>query len=66
MISSASTRYGWIAPKAAVRRSAINSSPPAEILWIRRSVDAIGRNADGRRVIEYCDFHDTEPAKLAP
>jgi hypothetical protein len=44
----------------------INSSPPAEILWVHRSVDAIGRNADGRRVIEYCDFHDTEPATLAP
>jgi inward rectifier potassium channel len=34
---------------------------PHEILWNRRFVDVLGWTADGRRVIDYRRFHDTEP-----
>jgi inward rectifier potassium channel len=39
---------------------------PDEILWGHRFVDVIGWNADGRRVIDYRRFHDTEPLATAP
>ena len=32
----------------------------ADILWGRRFVDVLSRTADGRRVIDYRRFHDTE------
>ncbi len=34
---------------------------PHEILWNRRFVDILGWTTDGRRVIDYRRFHDTEP-----
>ncbi|HTV90801.1 MAG TPA: ion channel [Stellaceae bacterium] len=34
---------------------------PHEILWNRRFVDILGWTADGRRVIDYRHFHETEP-----
>jgi inward rectifier potassium channel len=34
---------------------------PDEILWNRRFADIFGWTADGRRVIDYRHFHDTEP-----
>ena len=34
---------------------------PDEILWDHRYVDIIGWTDDGRRVIDYRRFHDTEP-----
>ena len=34
---------------------------PDEILWEHRFVDIIGWTGDGRRVIDYRRFHDTEP-----
>jgi inward rectifier potassium channel len=34
---------------------------PHEILWNRRFVDILGWTEDGRRVIDYRRFHDTEP-----
>jgi inward rectifier potassium channel len=38
---------------------------PDEILWNRRFVDIFGWTADGRRVIDYRHFHDTEPLPVA-
>jgi inward rectifier potassium channel len=32
-----------------------------ELLWGHRFVDVMGRTADGRRMIDYRRFHDTEP-----
>lgn len=36
---------------------------PAEIVWGHRLADIIGWTDDGRRVIDYRRFHDTEPLR---
>lgn len=38
---------------------------PDEILWNHRFADVLGWTADGRRVIDYRRFHDTEPLAAA-
>ncbi len=45
----------------AQRVHARTSYLPYEILWDRRFVDVIGWTDDGRRVIDYRRFHDSEP-----
>jgi inward rectifier potassium channel len=47
----------------AARVHARTSYLPEEILWNHRFADILGWTADGRRVIDYRHFHDTEPLK---